>query len=353
MYRNNNHLAIKIATLILPVLFLCRCSPAIRNAIDYSMQTVPEEGGIHLTRFTSDDENTIATLVNRNGDNTLVWSGSRYLAVSPDGSKLAFVRQVDYKNNIYIKNTAGGTSAIQRTFRNSVSDVCFSPDGKFIAFSEMVDGFSHIYMMNASEGSAVQEITSANNCDDLNPVFSPDGNLIFFTRGEKYTSYINNIQTTSYTGNFSIWSYNLKTGLLTQYDEGFDPSPMADGKTIIVCRANKQTRLGEIWMLNIETGAVTEILASSHVGFSNPAISPDGKKIVCEGSTPASTTRPVNLDIYTVNIDGTALTQLTFHPAQDVCPEWSADGKSIYFISGRANQNQRYNIWQMAYTKLM
>lgn len=340
---------VKSVVLIFPLLFLCRCAPVI----DYSMETVPEEGGIHLTRFTTDEENTIATAVYHNSNNTLTWGGARYLAVSPDGSKLAFVRQVDYKDNIYIKNTAGGTSAIQRTFRNAVSDVCFSPDSKYIAFSEMLNGFSHIYMMNASEGSAVQEITSANNYDDLNPAFSPDGNLIFFSRIEKQITFINNAQTASYSGNFSIWSYNLKTGLLTQYDEGFDPSPMADGKTIVVCRANKQTGMGEIWTLNIESGAVTEILSSPRMGFSNPAISPDGKKIVCVGSTPATAARPANLDIYTVNIDGTSLTQLTFHPADDMCPAWSADGKTIYFISGRASRVQKYNVWQMVYTKMM
>ena len=166
---------IKRYVFIVPLLFLCRCSPVI----DYSMETVPEEGGIHLTRFTTDEENAISTAVFHN-NGYLTWGGSRFLAVTPDGSKLAFVRRVDFKDNIFIKNTGGGTSAIQRTFRNAVSDICFSPDSKYIAFSEMVNGYSHVYMMNTSEGSAVQEITSANNYDDLNPAFSPDGNLIFF-----------------------------------------------------------------------------------------------------------------------------------------------------------------------------
>lgn len=342
-------LFIKRYIFILPLSFLCGCGPMI----DYSMESVPEEGGIHLTRFTNDDENTISTAV-VHGNGTLTWSGNRYLAVTPDGNKLAFIRWVDGKDNIYIKNTAGGTSAVQRTFRTAVSDICFSPDSKFIAFSEMVNGFSHIYMMNASEGSAVQEITSANNYDDVNPAFSSDGTLIYFSRIEKHYNTVNNgTNTTCYSGVYTIWSYNLKTGLLTQYDEGFDPSPMPDGESILVGRTNKANGLGEIWMLNTRTGAVTQILPSGRMGFSNPAISPDGKRIVCVGASPASNTRPANLDIYTVNIDGTGLTQLTFHPADDMCPTWSSDGKSIYFISGRANKTQRYNVWQMVYTRLM
>ena len=50
-----------------------------------------------------------------------------------------------------------------------------------------------------------------------------------------------------------------------------------------------------------------------------------------------------------VRKDGTGFIQLTYHPADDCCPVWSEDGKYIYFISSRANDNDAFNIWKMRF----
>ena len=55
--------------------------------------------------------------------------------------------------------------------------------------------------------------------------------------------------------------------------------------------------------------------------------SPDGKKI-------AYVYRYFT-NIYSINADGSEETQLTDHPASDVCPKWSPDGKKILFITQR------------------
>ena len=57
----------------------------------------------------------------------------------------------------------------------------------------------------------------------------------------------------------------------------------------------------------------------------------------------------MNLDIFAVKIDGTQCIQLTYHPAEDCCPAWSADGKSVYFLSARANKKNMYNVWKMRF----
>ena len=46
-------------------------------------------------------------------------------------------------------------------------------------------------------------------------------------------------------------------------------------------------------------------------------------------------------------VDSNADSIITYHPAIDICPVWSKDGKSIFFISSRANKDQYYNVWKM------
>ena len=42
--------------------------------------------------------------------------------------------------------------------------------------------------------------------------------------------------------------------------------------------------------------------------------------------------------------DGGPLRRLTNHPANDIVPTWSADGRSVYFVSDRSGQVE---IWQV------
>jgi TolB protein len=44
---------------------------------------------------------------------------------------------------------------------------------------------------------------------------------------------------------------------------------------------------------------------------------------------------PNDFEIYTMDADGSRLTNLTNHPARDECPYWSPDGRSIAFFSDR------------------
>ena len=64
------------------------------------------------------------------------------------------------------------------------------------------------------------------------------------------------------------------------------------------------------------------------------AVSPDGKVVAFVSMTEAQNS-PANLDIYTINMDGTGLTQRTFFPGQDICPRWSGNGGALYFLSQR------------------
>lgn len=305
------------------------CAPGI----NYLNISVPEEGGIKFAQFTTDDENILGPQIQRSPiSGILEWYAPPFIAVSPDGNKLAFLGRKDNKDNMYIKNAAGGKATVQRTFREVVRDMAFTPDGTKIAFTDVTGGDYNIFMINATEGAAVQQVTTT-TLIELGPCFAPDGKSLYFAKSDGNRYY--------------IWNVNMETSLLTQYSEGFTPSVTKDGRKLVITRNSKSTGRGEIWLIDLVSGSETLVLNDLKKGYSSPQISPDGNLIICVGSTPKSTTAPENLNIYTIKLDGTGLTQLTFHPGHDVSPVWASDGKSVYFISQRGNPAGKFNVWRM------
>lgn len=312
------------------ILVMTACSTM---KVAYNQISVPEEGGMKFTQYTRDEEVVIGPSITLNEETKkLMWYAPSFISVSDNGELLAYVARANGFHNLYIKKIAGGRSTIQRTFNQNVMDMSFSKDNKKLVFTERKGNDYNIRLMNALEGAAIQQVTSSSQ-DEVGATFAPNNEDIFFAKQEGYK--------------YFIWSFNTKTSLLTQYSEGFTPVMTPDGENLIMTRNNKEAMRGEIWMVNLKSGMEMMILSDPARGYSSPSISPDGKQILCVGNTPKSETRPQNLDIYKVNIDGTGLTQLTFHGGHDVSPEWAPDGKSVFFISQRGTENGSYNVWKM------
>ncbi len=211
-------------------------------------------------------------------------------------------------------------------------DMSFSPDSKKLSFTEKRQGVFNINQINSKQGAAVQQI-AASPRDEMGPSYSIDGKEIFYTREE---------------GNrFYIWSFNTETSLVTQYGEGFTPVMTPDGEQMIITRNSRTGFRGEIWSINLKTGMETLILNDPIKGYSSPSISSDNKTIAIVGVTQKSAGHPQNLDVYTVQMDGTKLTQVTFHGGHDVSPQWTPDGESLFFISQRGTPTGEYNVWKM------
>ncbi len=320
--------------LISIIFFLGSCASMDNLSIDYLTISVPEEGGINFTKFSDESDNVVGPWVGKSiYTGTLIWYAAPFIAVSKDGATLAYVAQNNGFMNMYLKNIKGGKSIIQKTFNKNVYDMCFSPNGQKIVFSAKNGEDLSIYMINNEGGNAIQQIVSS-SYNELGAVFSYDGKKIYFSKEENSRYY--------------VWSIDLETSLQTQYTEGFTPRPTGAGNNILITRNSKDGKdRGEIWLIDLEKGTETCILSDPKIGFSSPDLSPDGKTIICVGATPANQTKPNNLDIYSLNIDGSNLKQHTFHGGNDVSPQWSPDGQSIFFISQRGNNKGSFNIWKM------
>ena len=315
----------QVSVLLAATLFVAGCK-STTSLID-SRVYVPEEGGINFIKVTDEIKEQIMPNIGKEA-NRLTWWANPYMAFTKDGKSMAYLRTSNDKSNIFVRQLTGESSAQQRTFTGGVNDVAFSPDGKILCFTRGNNGYCAIFTTNATEGSVIQQISSP-NVRDYGPRYSLDGKLIFFARNDG--------------GNYTIWSYDTEKGTVSNYCYGLSPCPINDEEFLCV-RRNSQNNY-EIWRVNYKKGKESIIMSQEDRSFTTPSVSPDGQWILCASNT--NNHGSENIDIYVMRIDGSQLSQLTYHPGHDLSPVWSSDGKSIYFLSQRGTEKGEYNIWKM------
>lgn len=87
--------------------------------------------------------------------------------------------------------------------------------------------------------------------------------------------------------------------------------------------------------------SVHDLVAMQRI--SEPQLSPDGRQIVFVLYTTDLEANRGRRDLWIVDVDGSNLRQLTTHPENESNPCWSADGKSIWFLSKQSGSQQ---VWQ-------
>ncbi len=301
--------------------------------VDYSVVSVPEESGTDFMKITKPSDYVCMPLVKRNRKG-IDWLSNRILGVIRNGSAIAYLSYRNNTTNIFIKDIDRQGSSIQRTNRSNVIDFSFSPDGKYLVFSETRGNFNQVFRTDAEKGYVCRQITNSDK--DYSPVYSADMAQIFFARMESRGS--------------SIWAHDVANNFLSSLTSGMNPCPLKDESAVIVARINADSR-SEIWKVNYETGVEECIVSAPDHSFTTPMISPDGQWILFVGDSKivSGNFEYSNTDIYACKLDGTEVTQLTYHAADDISPVWSNDGRHIYFISQRGDAQGTANIWRMTF----
>ncbi len=209
-------------------------------------------------------------------------------ALSPDGDTVAFTAGKGVSSDIFVQRV-GGSRAVNLTGECELEDwmPAFSPDGGSIAYrSECGDG--GLYVMGAT-GESPRRVTDFG----FSPAWSPDGRWLVFTKQ---------------------WTYD----------------PMW------------QTGASELWVVELATGETKRIPGADG---SSPSWSPDGRWIAYFACTEDG-----NRNIWVVPTDGSESTpepvQVTFDPGGNWNPQWSPNGRFLYFLSMRLGVP---NLWRVRF----
>jgi Tol biopolymer transport system component len=320
----------------------------------YSLNAVPEEGGTRFTMITTVEDLLSGPAVERTPAGGLRVPTNNYFNVAPDGKSIVFLSRKNDQQNLFVKSTQGGVASTQRTFRDEVWDPTFSSDGTRLAFVDTRNSRTNVFEVGAMQGSAIRQITNFEQVSHL-PAYSPAGGKLAFVQIERSVA-----TTTANRGTARqapgpnteisrsyVWEVDLERNSFTQLAEGWQPAFSPDGKHLAVTRNSRDHGNSEIWVIDLASGTETVVATSKDQGYIQPSFSPDGKRLAFAGGTRADKTRPANWDVFVVDVDGSGLTQLTFHPGHDLMPRFDPYGSAVYFMSQRGSIEQPWNVWRM------
>jgi dipeptidyl aminopeptidase/acylaminoacyl peptidase len=246
---------------------------------------------------------------------------------SPDGKFLSFIssRNEDDGGNaqLWLLNRAGGEAEKVTKLKGSVSDYVWAPDGKHIA----------MIIRDADPDS----LTAAQKAKKKT---APPIVIDRFQFKKDVDGYLNQQRQHLYL--FDVATRRLVNITPGVYDEYF-PSWSPDSKQLVFSskRGSDPDRHDnfDLFIIDAQPGATARALLSTDVPESapnygsRPAWSPDGKQIAFVQGGPKEQLVYALHQLMVVPVSGGSARPLTAGLDRNTTqPQWSADGKSIYFL---------------------
>ena len=252
-------------------------------------------------------------------------------AVSPDGRQIAFNRCVGVGCDLFVAplSTDADSAAEPRqlTASSHAYKSAWSPDGLDIIYEEESSSLSPRLWRVRADGSAPPRSLGLSG---RNPAVSPAAGRLAYARRRL---------------RIDIWRLRLhdpgkargspeRVVASSRMDTHPEFSP--DGQNIAF--SSNRSGTTEIWVADADGPKARQLTEVGGPQTGTPRFSPDGKRLVFN-SRVAGKREVFVLD----QLDGAAR-RLTNHPAHDLLPRWSRDGRWIYFTSDRG---KRHQIWKI------
>ncbi len=236
------------------------------------------------------------------------------------GTKIAFVSTRTGTKEIY-QCDFDGQNVAQLTSSRSISlTPVFSPDGRYLSWTDFTSGRPNLYIRDLTTS---QTVPAGKNGVSIDPAWRNSTEVA---------------TTLSFEGDQEIYLVRTDGSIAQRVtrSRGIDLSPTFSpdgGKMAFVSSRNG---LPQIFVQDLGTGAVKRLTFSGRYN-TQPSWSPAGDKI-------AYTTweNGGEINIFTINADGTGLVKLTSRCRENESPSWSPDGDMIVFTSNRDGKKKLY-----------
>jgi len=209
----------------------------------------------------------------------------RHAAISPDGSAVVFA----YLGDLYRVDAEGGLAIPLTTYSGHDTHPVYSPDGSWIAFASDRYGNMDVFVVSARGGEARR--LTYHSADDFPSDFAPDGSSVLFT------------------------SLRLDHHEMAQFP---------------------YRRMPETYSVPVAGGAVDMVTS---VCLDEPHYDRRGRRIVYQDKTGGEDpfrkhhTSSVTRDIWIYDVRRGTHTRVLERAGEDRSPLFSADGKSIFYLS--------------------
>ncbi len=256
---------------------------------------------------------------------------------SPEYSRIAYSASVDSKDKIFIM-TADGKVSRQLTVGDKWEDKfpTWSPDGKYLAYISYRDNVPNLFVMDIY-GENIKQLTFAEGEDIVHwPSWSPVSDVIAYSLNKAGDEIGDRLYTVKADG--TEMTEILPSSEVNLGDSEPEWSP--DGNVLyFISNRDNRHKYTEIWKVDyykiVHNMTVTDETKYEDIGLvqiSNlqagsgvfidhrPRLSPDGNKIVFYGT--GQDWNNIGTNLYTLNVDGTNLTNITKSINGSEWPDW-------------------------------